>query len=82
MLACLKIKLRPLKSLSVWLVRVLADVPPVADELIYVQSERGFALCSMRSETRSRYYLQVPLTDHVEDWSDEKFWDELKPPRS
>ncbi|ANC38499.1 4-hydroxybenzoate 3-monooxygenase [Acinetobacter baumannii] len=57
---------------------VLADVPPVADELIYVQSERGFALCSMRSETRSRYYLQVPLTDHVEDWSDEKFWDELK----
>lgn len=57
---------------------VLADVPPVADELIYVQSERGFALCSMRSETRSRYYLQVPLTDHVEDWSDKKFWDELK----
>lgn len=57
---------------------ILADVPPVADELIYVQSERGFALCSMRSETRSRYYLQVPLTDHVEDWSDEKFWDELK----
>ncbi|HFQ6816088.1 TPA: 4-hydroxybenzoate 3-monooxygenase [Acinetobacter baumannii] len=57
---------------------VLADVPPVADELIYVQSERGFALCSMRSETRSRYYLQVPLTDHVEDWSDENFWDELK----
>lgn len=57
---------------------VLADVPPVADELIYVQSERGFALCSMRSETRSRYYLQVPLTDQVEDWSDEKFWDELK----
>lgn len=57
---------------------VLADVPPVADELIYVQSERGFALCSMRSETRSRYYLQVPLTDHVEDWSDEKFWEELK----
>ncbi|WP_336039589.1 4-hydroxybenzoate 3-monooxygenase [Acinetobacter calcoaceticus] len=57
---------------------VLADVPPVADELIYVQSEHGFALCSMRSETRSRYYLQVPLTDHVEDWSDEKFWNELK----
>ncbi|WP_445115819.1 4-hydroxybenzoate 3-monooxygenase [Acinetobacter sp. WZC-1] len=57
---------------------ILADVPPVADELIYVQSERGFALCSMRSETRSRYYLQVPLTDHVEDWSDEQFWQELK----
>lgn len=57
---------------------VLADVPPVADELIYVQSERGFALCSMRSETRSRYYLQVPLNDRVEDWSDERFWEELK----
>ncbi|ENW81088.1 4-hydroxybenzoate 3-monooxygenase [Acinetobacter sp. ANC 3929] len=57
---------------------ILADVPPVADELIYVQSERGFALCSMRSETRSRYYLQVPLTDRVEDWSDDRFWEELK----
>lgn len=57
---------------------ILADVPPVADELIYVQSERGFALCSMRSNTRSRYYLQVPLTDKVENWSDEKFWEELK----
>lgn len=57
---------------------VLADVPPVAEELIYVQSERGFALCSMRSNTRSRYYLQVPLTDKVENWSDEKFWEELK----
>jgi p-hydroxybenzoate 3-monooxygenase len=56
---------------------VLADVPPVAEELIYVQSERGFALCSMRSKTRSRYYLQVPLTDRVEDWSDEAFWQEL-----
>lgn len=57
---------------------VLADVPPVAEELIYVQSERGFALCSMRSKTRSRYYLQVPLTDKLEDWSDEAFWQELK----
>lgn len=57
---------------------VLADVPPVADELIYVQSERGFALCSMRSATRSRYYLQVPINDRVEDWSDERFWEELK----
>ena len=57
---------------------VLADVPPVSDELIYVQSDRGFALCSMRSTTRSRYYLQVPVTDKVEEWSDEKFWDELK----
>lgn len=57
---------------------VLADVPPVADELIYVQSERGFALCSMRSNKRSRYYLQVPLTDKVENWSDDQFWEELK----
>ena len=57
---------------------VLADVPPIADELIYVQSERGFALCSMRSNTRSRYYLQVPLTDKVENWSDDQFWEELK----
>lgn len=57
---------------------VLADVPPVSDELIYVQSERGFALCSMRSKTRSRYYLQVPATDLVEEWSDERFWIELK----
>ncbi|KAA8731255.1 4-hydroxybenzoate 3-monooxygenase [Acinetobacter qingfengensis] len=57
---------------------VLADVPPVADELIYVQSERGFALCSMRSNTRSRYYLQVPITDSVENWSDDAFWQELK----
>lgn len=57
---------------------VLADVPPVAHELIYVQSERGFALCSMRSNTRSRYYLQVPITDTVEQWSDEAFWQELK----
>ncbi len=57
---------------------VLADVPPVADELIYVQSERGFALCSMRSNTRTRYYLQVPLTDKVENWSDDQFWEELK----
>ena len=57
---------------------VLADVPPVADELIYVQSERGFALCSMRSSTRSRYYLQVPITDQIENWSDEQFWQELR----
>ncbi|MFU8927955.1 4-hydroxybenzoate 3-monooxygenase [Acinetobacter puyangensis] len=57
---------------------VLADVPPVSEELIYVQSERGFALCSMRSNTRSRYYIQVPITDSVENWSDEAFWAELK----
>jgi p-hydroxybenzoate 3-monooxygenase len=57
---------------------VLADTPPVHHELIYVNSPRGFALCSQRSHTRSRYYLQVPLTDKVEDWSDEAFWDELR----
>jgi p-hydroxybenzoate 3-monooxygenase len=57
---------------------VLADVPPVSHELIYVNSERGFALCSQRSLTRSRYYLQCPLDDKVENWSDEAFWDELK----
>jgi len=57
---------------------ILADVPPVSDELIYVNHPRGFALCSMRSRTRSRYYLQVPLDEKVENWSDERFWDELK----
>ncbi|MBI3533300.1 MAG: 4-hydroxybenzoate 3-monooxygenase [Burkholderiales bacterium] len=57
---------------------VLSDTPPVHEELIYVNSPRGFALCSQRSETRSRYYLQVPLTDKVEQWSDQAFWDELK----
>ena len=57
---------------------VLADTPPVHHELIYVNSPRGFALCSQRSHTRSRYYLQVPLTDKVENWSDEAFWDELR----
>jgi p-hydroxybenzoate 3-monooxygenase len=56
---------------------LLSDTPPVSDELIYVNSERGFALCSMRSRTRSRYYLQVPLTDQVSAWSDEAFWNEL-----
>lgn len=57
---------------------LLADTPPVDDELIYVNSPRGFALCSQRSRTRSRYYLQVPLTDKVEAWSDEAFWRELR----
>jgi p-hydroxybenzoate 3-monooxygenase len=57
---------------------VLSDTPPVHHELIYANSERGFALCSQRSATRSRYYLQVPLTDKVEQWSDQAFWDELK----
>ena len=57
---------------------VLADVPPVSHELIYANTERGFALCSMRSETRSRYYVQCPLSDKVEHWSDDAFWTELK----
>jgi len=57
---------------------VLADVPPVSDELIYCNTQRGFALCSMRSHTRSRYYVQVPLEERVEDWSDEAFWNELR----
>ena len=56
---------------------ILADVPPVNDELIYVNHARGFALCSMRSRTRSRYYVQCPLEDTVEDWPDERIWGEL-----
>ena len=57
---------------------VLADTPPVHEELIYVNSPRGFALCSQRSRSRSRYYLQVPLTDQLDQWPDEAFWDELR----
>ena len=57
---------------------VLADVPPVNHELIYVHHERGFALCSQRSKLRSRYYVQCSLDDRVEQWSDEAFWAELK----
>jgi p-hydroxybenzoate 3-monooxygenase len=56
---------------------LLSDTPPVSDELVYVSSARGFALCSMRSRTRSRYYLQVPLTEQLEDWIDDAFWQEL-----
>ena len=57
---------------------VLADTPPVNDELVYAKHDRGFALCSQRSATRSRYYLQVASEEKVEDWSDQRFWDELK----
>lgn len=57
---------------------VLADVPPVDHELIYANHARGFALCSQRSLTRSRYYLQVGLEEKVEAWSDDAFWDELR----
>lgn len=57
---------------------VLADVPPLSHELIYANTPRGFALCSMRSATRSRYYVQVPVEERVENWSDEAFWNELR----
>jgi len=57
---------------------ILADVPPCNHELIYSHHERGFALASMRSETRSRYYIDVPITERVEDWPDERVWDELE----
>ncbi|WP_310566088.1 4-hydroxybenzoate 3-monooxygenase [Hydrogenophaga sp.] len=57
---------------------VLSRTKPVSPELIYAKHERGFALCSLRSQVLSRYYIQVPLTDTVEDWSDDKFWEELK----
>lgn len=57
---------------------ILADVPPVSHELIYANHPRGFALCSMRSETRSRYYVQCSLEDTVDMWSDERFWDEIR----
>ena len=57
---------------------VLSRTPPVADELIYANHARGFALCSMRSPVLSRYYVQCSLDDKVEDWSDERFWNELK----
>jgi p-hydroxybenzoate 3-monooxygenase len=57
---------------------VLAEVPPCHPEVVYASHERGFALASMRSPTRSRYYVQVGLDERVEDWSDDRFWDELK----
>jgi p-hydroxybenzoate 3-monooxygenase len=57
---------------------ILSRTPPVADELIYANHERGFALCSIRTPMLSRYYVQCSLEDKVEDWSDERFWNELK----
>ena len=56
---------------------MLSDVPPVREELVYVNHERGFALCSMRSHTRSRYYIQCTMDDKVENWTDDAFWEEL-----
>ncbi|MGO9008389.1 MAG: 4-hydroxybenzoate 3-monooxygenase [Beijerinckiaceae bacterium] len=57
---------------------LLSETPPVSPELIYTNHERGFALCSMRSMTRSRYYVQCSLEERIEAWSDERFWEELK----
>jgi len=57
---------------------VLSETVPVSEELIYANHPRGFALCSMRSHHLSRYYVQCSLTDHIEDWPDDRFWDELR----
>jgi p-hydroxybenzoate 3-monooxygenase len=57
---------------------ILSETPPVSHELIYTNHERGFALCTMRSMHRSRYYLQCSMDDHVDQWPDDRFWDELK----
>ncbi|WGI22319.1 4-hydroxybenzoate 3-monooxygenase [Amylibacter sp. IMCC11727] len=57
---------------------VLSETPPVSHELIYANHERGFALCSMRNANLSRYYIQAPVTDKIEHWSDDAFWDELR----
>jgi p-hydroxybenzoate 3-monooxygenase len=57
---------------------ILSETPPVSHELIYTNHARGFALCTMRSTHRSRYYVQCPLDDHIDQWPDARFWDELK----
>jgi p-hydroxybenzoate 3-monooxygenase len=57
---------------------ILSETPPVSNELIYSNHARGFALCTMRSTHRSRYYVQCPLDDHIDQWPDDRFWDELK----
>lgn len=57
---------------------IISDVEPVSHELIYANHPRGFALCSMRSPTRIRYYVQVGLDEKIEDWSDDRFWDEIR----
>ncbi len=56
---------------------LLSETKPVSDELIYVNNERGFALCSMRSKTRSRYYIQCALHENIEDWPEDRFWETL-----
>ncbi len=57
---------------------ILSETPPVSHELIYSNHARGFALCTMRSMRRSRYYVQCSLDDHIDQWPDDRFWDELK----
>ncbi|MGL1922013.1 MAG: 4-hydroxybenzoate 3-monooxygenase [Hyphomicrobiales bacterium] len=57
---------------------ILSETPPVSPELIYTKHEKGFSLCSMRHQNLSRYYIQVPLSDTIEDWPDNRFWEELK----
>ncbi|MFP6735117.1 MAG: 4-hydroxybenzoate 3-monooxygenase [Rhodospirillales bacterium] len=57
---------------------IFTDTRPVADELIYVNHWRGFALCSMRSMTRSRYYIQCAFDENLDEWTDDRFWDELR----
>jgi p-hydroxybenzoate 3-monooxygenase len=57
---------------------ILSETPPVSHELIYTNHERGFSLCTMRSMHRSRYYLQCSMDDHIDQWPDDRFWDELK----
>ena len=78
------------KSIPEWAIRtfervypigwlgVLSDVPPASEELVYAYSDQGFALCSMRSMSRSRYYIQVPIEERIEDWPDERFFSELR----
>lgn len=67
-----------LRAYDIGWLGLLADVPPAAEELIYANHERGFALCSMRSKTRSRYYVQVNVSEKVEAWTGDMFWDELR----
>ena len=66
------------RTFSIGWLGILSDVPPVNKELIYASHERGFALCSMRSHTRSRYYIQCGMDDKVENWTDDAFWEELR----
>jgi len=69
---------RPRTDLSVRLARILSETPPVSHELIYTNHARGFALCTMRSTHRSRYYVQCSLDDHIDQMADDRFWDEFE----